>query len=292
VLTLPFESLAVHVTGVAPRASSEPDAGLHRTGTGPSSLSTAVNSYVTLEPPGPVASAVTSCGRSVKSGALWSHLPRPRPSHSSSSSSSSSSGTPSWPPPPPGPDESQPSELSQSSPPGASATEGTTGSSCRAKASAAPRPRRSASKTTSRRLGTGVSGRWCLAYCAGRAETIRPRRQQPPGLWVSRQLPGRRRVEGLADHALRPSEALVEESSRRRSSRRPPAGTRARAPRRGRRRRTSGRRMARLTRTPMSALVSQIPTTSSAEARGQAPSEPAKEEDTNEPARHEVALPG
>src|SRR5258705_14022436 len=71
VATLPDRSLAEQCTVVAPRAKTEPEAGTQVTATGPSMLSMAVATKVTVAPPGPVASTLKSAGR-VSTGGVWS----------------------------------------------------------------------------------------------------------------------------------------------------------------------------------------------------------------------------
>jgi len=71
VAVLPAASVAEQLTVVVVIPNVEPEAGVHVTGTGPSTLSVAVALYVTAAPNGPVASAVIGEG-SVSTGAVVS----------------------------------------------------------------------------------------------------------------------------------------------------------------------------------------------------------------------------
>jgi len=68
---LPAASVAEQLTVVVVIPNVEPEAGVHVTGTAPSTLSVAVALYVTAAPDGPVASAVIAEGR-VNTGAVVS----------------------------------------------------------------------------------------------------------------------------------------------------------------------------------------------------------------------------
>lgn len=71
VAVLPAASVAEQFTVVVVIPNVEPEAGVHVTGTGPSTLSVAVAVYVTTAPNGPVASAVIAEG-SVNTGGVVS----------------------------------------------------------------------------------------------------------------------------------------------------------------------------------------------------------------------------
>src|SRR5215831_19468863 len=66
--TLPALSDAVHVTVVVPSGKVDPDAGVHVTGTTPSTSSSADAVYVTTAPAGLVASAVMFAGTVITGG--------------------------------------------------------------------------------------------------------------------------------------------------------------------------------------------------------------------------------
>ena len=68
---LPEESVAVHDTGVVPRAKVDPDVGEQETIGDGSTMSVAVTEKVTAAPPGPVASAVIG-GEGVRTGGVVS----------------------------------------------------------------------------------------------------------------------------------------------------------------------------------------------------------------------------
>jgi hypothetical protein len=75
VVVLPWESLAVHVTVVAPIGKFEPDAGVHVTATGPSTRSFAVGLlYVTVVPAGLVVDTVMFDGTPVMFGGVVSWI--------------------------------------------------------------------------------------------------------------------------------------------------------------------------------------------------------------------------
>ena len=63
--------MAEHVTEVTPSGNVDPEAGLHDTGTGPSTMSVAEGAKETAAPDGPVASAIVSAG-SVNTGGVVS----------------------------------------------------------------------------------------------------------------------------------------------------------------------------------------------------------------------------
>jgi len=71
VAVLPCASVAVHRTATVPRGNVDPEAGLHDTGTGPSTMSVAEGAKETAAPDGPVASAIVSAG-SVNTGGVVS----------------------------------------------------------------------------------------------------------------------------------------------------------------------------------------------------------------------------
>src|SRR2546425_3116957 len=71
VALLPCASVAVHRTATVPRGNVDPEAGVHDTGTGPSTMSVAEGAKATAAPDGPVASAIVSAG-SVNTGGVVS----------------------------------------------------------------------------------------------------------------------------------------------------------------------------------------------------------------------------
>src|SRR5450755_802527 len=66
----PARSVAAHTTAVTPTANRVPDGGTHRTGTGPSTASTAAVRYLTTTPVRRVASAVISGGTLTTGGVV------------------------------------------------------------------------------------------------------------------------------------------------------------------------------------------------------------------------------
>lgn len=73
VALLPWASVAVQLTCVVPTVKVAPDAGVHVTGTVPSTVSVAAGFVkVTTAPPGPVASVVMSAGGAPTVGAVVS----------------------------------------------------------------------------------------------------------------------------------------------------------------------------------------------------------------------------